>query len=124
METKNKSEFCSTMNKGFAMTFENGITISVQFGYGNFCDNRMSNSFDAMNAEYGEEMRELMVSSRTAEIAIWDSNLTYFRFSDGEPVVGYVTPDEVAAWISITSKARTLTELETFAIENNLEIPS
>jgi hypothetical protein len=118
METKNKSEFCSTMNKGFSMTFENGITISVQFGYGNFCDNKI------MNAEYGEELREPIVSSRTAEIAIWDSNLTYFRFSNGEPVVGYVTPDEVAAWIAIASKARTLTELETFAIENNLVIPA
>ncbi len=118
METKNKSEFCSTMNKGFSMTFENGLTISVQFGGGNMCDNK------TMFPEYGEEMRELMVSSRTAEIAIWNSNLEYFRFSNGEPVVGYVTPDEVAAWIAIASKTRTLTELETFAIENNLVMPA
>jgi hypothetical protein len=118
METKNKSEFCSTMNKGFAITFENGLTISVQFGGGNMCDNR------SLFPEYGEELRAYMVSSRTAEIAIWDSNLTYFRFSNDEPVIGWVTPDEVAVWITIASKARTLTELETFAIENNLVMPA
>jgi hypothetical protein len=33
------SNFKSTENKGFQMTFENGWTISVQFGYGNYCDN-------------------------------------------------------------------------------------
>jgi hypothetical protein len=33
------SNFKSTNNKGFQMTFENGWTISVQFGYGNYCDN-------------------------------------------------------------------------------------
>jgi hypothetical protein len=34
------SNFKSTNNKGFQMTFENGWTISVQFGYGNYCSHR------------------------------------------------------------------------------------
>ena len=32
-------KFVSTMRKGFHMTFENGLTISVQWGAGNYCDN-------------------------------------------------------------------------------------
>ena len=32
--------FKSNHNHGFSMTFENGITISVQFGEGNYCDRR------------------------------------------------------------------------------------
>ena len=28
-----------TTGKGFHVTFENGWTVSVQFGPGNFCDN-------------------------------------------------------------------------------------
>ena len=28
----------STLNKGFQLTFENGLTISVQFGSGNYCE--------------------------------------------------------------------------------------
>ena len=30
------SKFVSTFNKGFNMTFENGISISVQWGVGNY----------------------------------------------------------------------------------------
>lgn len=31
--------FVSTMRKGFQMTFKNGLTVSVQWGTGNYCDN-------------------------------------------------------------------------------------
>ena len=32
-------KFVSTMRKGFRITFENGLTVSVQWGAGNYCDN-------------------------------------------------------------------------------------
>ena len=39
--------FKITRGTGFQMTFENGWTISVQFGYGNYCDNnRHPDGFD------------------------------------------------------------------------------
>ena len=31
--------FSISGNRGFQMTFENGYTVSVQFGPGNYCDN-------------------------------------------------------------------------------------
>lgn len=38
-------KFNSTSNKGFNMTFANGITASVQWGTGNYCDNYFSKDF-------------------------------------------------------------------------------
>lgn len=37
--------FCSNGGKGFSMSFASGLTISVQFGYGNYCENRVTNNF-------------------------------------------------------------------------------
>jgi hypothetical protein len=58
--------FKTNQNKGFTMTFKNGITISVQFGAGNYCERR------SMTAPIQGEMKMNMVESKTAEIAIWD----------------------------------------------------
>ena len=33
----------STERKGFQMTFKNGITVSVQWGNENYCDNKLIN---------------------------------------------------------------------------------
>lgn len=117
MENKITSQFTSTYNKGFHMTFSNGISISVQFGTANYCERR------SYYAEYASEMSENIVNSSTAEIAIWDSVGGTFNFGN-DTVMGWVTSDEVAIWIDLASKARTLTELETFAIENNLVMPA
>ncbi len=35
----------NAMGRGFHVTFDNGITVSVQFGGGNYCDNRNLSSF-------------------------------------------------------------------------------
>lgn len=40
-----KKKFDSCMRKGFHMTFENGLTISVQWGAGNYCDNHHNGDF-------------------------------------------------------------------------------
>ncbi len=71
---------------GFRMKFENGNTISVQFGCGNYCDNK----------------RESQDNCKNAEIAIWHENGTDYWF-DNEPnkiAIGWQTADEVAKWIT------------------------
>lgn len=85
--------FKSTHNKGFQMTFENGWTISVQFGYGNYCGNRNHPE------GYGFNERTEIVSSPDAEIAIWSDEDSWYDF-DGLTVKGYCSVDEVADWIS------------------------
>ena len=77
--------FASTMNKGFHMTFANGVTVSVQFGKGNYCGNR---NFEG---EYGQPVPPC----NTAEVLAWyeidGANIGEER--------GYVTADEVARWM-------------------------
>lgn len=91
--------FRITMNKGFQVTFENGNTISVQFGYGNYCENRNAHE------KYPIGKYVDFVECETAEIAIWDKNDIWFTrqcFSDwygeniGDDVKGYVSADMVA----------------------------
>jgi len=79
--------FKITDRKGFQMTFANGYTVSVQFGYGNYSANRDEQA-------YGEDAKP----SRTAEFAAWDASGKWVRF-DGEDgdVIGYITPDEAMA---------------------------
>jgi hypothetical protein len=96
-------KFKSTSNKGFQLTFNNGLTISVQWGIGNYCERK--NCFNAPEA-----MSVKWVESTTAEIAIWDGSDGWFDFGN-DVVKGYVEADEVAEWIIKTSKADNLSEL-------------
>lgn len=90
------------------MTFANGMTISVQFGTSNYCSRK---SFDASPMS---EMREYIVNSADAEIAIWDAGGNWFNFGYDE-VKGFVTPDEVALWINSVSSAESLNDLQEIA---------
>lgn len=56
--------FKITNSKGFHLTFPNGVTLSTQFGGGNYCDN--------YNFPIGTEKKENM-KSNDSEIAIWNS---------------------------------------------------
>ena len=88
-----------TRGTGFQMTFENGWTISVQFGYGNYCDNnRHPDGFD-----FGKNKD--IVQSYDAEIAIWN-NGTWYTFEDGDTVKGYCSADEVATWVEFTKNQK------------------
>ena len=74
--------FTSTSN-GFQLAFENGWTISVQWGYGNYCTNHNK----------GRDFSPDFIESNTAEIAIWPTEYrgrltnTWFSF-DGDKVLG------------------------------------
>lgn len=74
----------SSYNNGFTMTFENGCTISVQFG----------------KANYASIVDGVSIS---AEIAIWDQNDNWYAFENGG-VTGYCNANEVADWIHKVSK--------------------
>ena len=52
-----------TKNKGFQLQFEN-LTISVQIGNMNYCSRK------SLMSEYDSEMKEDLVQSEDAEIAI------------------------------------------------------
>ena len=83
--------FRITDKKGFQMTFANGYTVSVQFGAGNYCDNR--NDFGCSEVE---------CASNNAEVAIWDVNGEWVCFGADE-VVGWQTADLVAKLLASTA---------------------
>lgn len=86
-------KFKSTERQGFHITFENGLTVSVQWGAGNYCDNHNSWDFS----------RSKDMESSTAEVAVWCNerwlNANDFTGEDVEygfdDVVGYLTPEQV-----------------------------
>ena len=86
--------FVATCNKGFHITFENGYTVSVQWGAGNYCDN--------YNPEDKDFSFKKPAESNTAELAAFDSKGEFVDMyevcpeykSDGK-CVGYLTPKEV-----------------------------
>ena len=91
--------FRTYMNKGFHIKFSNGITLSVQFGPGNYCEKQ--NSMD-----YEKPKKVDRWESENAEIAIWAEGGTWITkeclkelYPEEEylnDVKGYVTADEVA----------------------------
>jgi len=94
--------FRTTMNKGFQMTFDNGITISVQFGYGNYSSNRDEAPIDART--------ETGLQSETAEIAVWDAKDRWMNF-DHDQVKGWVSANDVADYIIKVKNATSIEEL-------------
>ena len=110
--------FTSTRNHGFQMEFNNKITISVQFGAGNYCERKN------VNTSYRGDMdgNSPLVQSNDAEIAIWDSEGKWFSFFNDDKVKGYVDTDEVAKWIEICSSATDLDDVKRLSkLTNNKE---
>lgn len=75
---------------GFRMSFANGWTVSVQFGFGNYCENKYK-----INEKESDERR-----SKDAEIAAWDANGAWYKF-EFDDVKGWCTADEVAQFIAM-----------------------
>jgi hypothetical protein len=88
-----------TQNKGFRITFENGLTASVQWGLGNYCDNRS-------NFELGFDGKT-PAESNDAEVAVLNRhkdfmNLDQFlpeELRSGDVVAGWLTPDQIAEFL-------------------------
>ena len=82
-----------TESKGFHIEFENGVTVSVQFG-----------EFNYHSCKRGD-----LGKSNDAEIGVWDKNgiwITKKRrgYAKGDDVVGYQTPKQIIGWCNWAMK--------------------
>ena len=75
--------FSISDNKGFQITFENGYSVSVQFGPGNYCENM------DLPYNHGEEVP----MSNTAETALISPD--GFVAYQGDDVQGHMSPKDV-----------------------------
>lgn len=85
--------FSITHGKGFQITFQNGCTVSVQWGPGNYCDN--------YNSKWDSQRGKLQWQSTTAEVAIFLQNGDFYSLPGHREVAGQQTPEEVAKWIEV-----------------------
>lgn len=90
--------FRSTNNHGFQLTFNNGNTISVQFGAFNYCSRRDCHNFDLQ-----ADLKTEYVESETAEVAIFNSKTGYWYQFESDTVEGHVSADEIPALIDIAA---------------------
>ena len=107
--------FKSSLNKGFSMVFRNGFEISVQWGTGNYCSRRNDGDWD-------ESTNHSHWSSQTAEVAIFDTNVTNMNSLNGEDtikfsstndsVVGWMNTDQIAQLMEFVRNAKTFEEVE------------
>ena len=105
------SRFLATRNKGFRMTFENGFAISVQWGPGNYCEKK--------DEDFDKPEKERFWESKSAEIAIFDTNNRIQENSSAgmislgrDTVEGWVSADQVAKVIAIVQSSKTTEEIQ------------
>ena len=101
-----KTGYKITNGKGFHISFTNGLTISVQFGPGNYCSNKklvqMRNqpeNYECSNAEVA------IFATQDIKGAKWLTNKFLPKYR-GVDVVGYIEPDELAGLINRVQKSR------------------
>ena len=80
--------FKITGKKGFHITFENGYTVSVQFGPGNYCDN-YDRGIGYEDEVCGKD------GSTTAEGAVWGPDGAMIDLGWGNTVSNHSSPAEV-----------------------------
>ena len=95
----------SVLNKGLKLTFKNGITISIQIGTVNYCERKNNLS------KYRSEMDLAEVSSKDAEIAIWDKRGEWHSFGE-DTVKGWIESDEIAVWIEKCKNAKNIKDIK------------
>ena len=102
------SKFVSTRNKGFAMTFDNNYTVSVQWGTENYCEKKQTTIHPT------DPMKHNRWDSLSAEIAVFDNEEMINISSDGiDAVIGWLGTKEVAKIIAIVSSAGSVEEIQT-----------
>lgn len=90
---------CNPNNSGFHIKFENGWTVSVQWGPHNYADNYYSANYADI---YYSAYDVTGLPSLVAEIAAWDADRNWYEFED-DNVKGYVKPEEVAEFIAMVA---------------------
>lgn len=86
--------------RGFRLTFENGWSISIQWGWASYCRNYPGRLLDG-----GPPVEE----SHDAEIAAWDMQERWLDFdemthAENSAVLGFQTCDDVLKWIDQISQ--------------------
>lgn len=82
-------------NKGFSITFENGNTVSVQWGPSNYCE---PDHPEGRNAPFDAPASASTWKAKNAEVAAWDKDGNWHKF-DFDDVEGWQNGDEVANFI-------------------------
>jgi len=77
--------------KGLHLTFDNGWTLSIQIGPGNYGDNYDMSS----SAYYEQRIYQANLESTQAEIAMWKQGGDMVQFPEGDTVRGYVPINEI-----------------------------
>lgn len=77
-------KFATSRESGFHMTFENGWTVSVQWGEGTYSNHNKDNG---------------RMTGRSAEVAAWDKNGTWYDFGT-DKVNGWLPPDKVLEFMN------------------------
>ena len=91
-----------TENKGFQMTFDNGLTISCQIGSYNYCNNR------DLNKGFQSEMKQSTTKCNNCEIAIWDKNNNWITGEIFREMGMEITEDAVAGWVDTMTVAKVI----------------
>jgi|TARA_R100001530_G_scaffold84834_1_gene59099 hypothetical protein len=93
------SMFTSTMNKGFHMELPNGVTVSVQWGPGNYCTRR--NEADIFEHTkrgfWGSEDAEVMAWSKESPAGIRVKGVEY---GSSDVVIGHLDVTQVIDFIN------------------------
>lgn len=105
---KKNPGFSITHASGFRITFDNGYTISVQFGIGNYCEHypQLLNPSGDIVDRMSQPRKAEIWSSKDAEIAVLDPNDSFINLSEigldqEDPVKGYVESEQVADYIEL-----------------------
>lgn len=88
--------FTSTRGQGFHVAFANGWRVSVQWGPGNYCQNK------AMTDAEVEAVPFPGLQSTNAEVLVISGVGKY------EPVKGWMSPEDVAALLARVAKRKPL----------------
>lgn len=101
-----------TDSKGFHMTFENGVTISVQFGYSNYREGR------SFSKEFGCEKDEHILFSSNAEVALWDKDDNWCTRQACKEALNEDIGDDVNGWTSVKNITKLIVWAESRPLES------
>ncbi len=93
--------FGISLAKGFKITFENGYTISTQFGYGNYCSNHNTIRDNVVLSDH-DRTAETRCDSNNVEIGVWDKNGKWVTKRAYKAITGKKLCDDVHGWVNVT----------------------
>lgn len=95
-----------TDGKGVHFTFDNGLTLSIQIGRGNYSDN--------YDHQYDITAKSPLPPSRTAELGLWGADGEWFSLDSGD-VKGNVPVSEIIRFIPFLAALDAGQTRDTFA---------